>query len=79
MGSTTMGAVVSLDGCIARTDGDVGPLFDWYSHGDVEWKFTEKEEQPFRTTTASRDLMQTVYPRINAVVIGRRLASGKPT
>lgn len=44
MGSTIMGAVVSLDRYIARTDGDVGPLFEWFSHGDVEWKFTEQKE-----------------------------------
>jgi dihydrofolate reductase len=26
----------SLDGFIARPDGTVGPLFDWYDNGDVE-------------------------------------------
>jgi hypothetical protein len=40
MGKTIMGAVVSLDGYIANINGDVGPLFDWYGNGDVEWKFT---------------------------------------
>jgi hypothetical protein len=54
MGKTIMGAVVSLDGYIADMNGDVGPLFDWYGNGDVEWKFTEKQEQPCRTTKASR-------------------------
>jgi hypothetical protein len=34
-----MGAVVTLDGYIADINGDVGPLFDWCSNGDVEWKF----------------------------------------
>ena len=68
-----MGAVVSLDGYIADTNGDVGPLFDWYGNGDVEWKFTEKQERPCRTTQASRDFMQAVYPQIGAVVIGRTL------
>jgi dihydrofolate reductase len=72
MGSTIMGAVVSLDGYLARTDGEVGPLFDWFSNGEVEWKFTEKEEHSFLTTKASRDFMQAVYPRIGTVVIGRR-------
>lgn len=73
MGRTIMGAVVSLDGYIAYPDGEVGPLFDWYGNGDVEWKFTEKQEQPLRTTQASRDFMQAVYPDIGAVVIGRQL------
>jgi hypothetical protein len=40
MVDTIMGAVVSLDGYIAYTDGGVGPLFDWYGNGDVEWKWT---------------------------------------
>jgi len=35
MGNTIMGAVVTLDGYIADINGDVGPLFDWYSNGDV--------------------------------------------
>jgi hypothetical protein len=36
MGNTIMGAVVSLDGYIADTNGDVGPLFDLYGNGEVE-------------------------------------------
>lgn len=39
----------------------------------MEWKFTEKQEHPARTTEASRDFMQAVYPQTGAVVIGRRL------
>lgn len=74
MGKTIMGAVVSLDGYIADVDDNVGPLFDWYGNGDVEWKFTEaSQEPPLRTTEASRDFMKEVYPRIGAVVHGRRL------
>jgi dihydrofolate reductase len=66
-------AAVSLDGFIADVDDSVGPLFDWYGNGDVEWKWTEDQEDPMRTTQASRDFMLAVYPRIGAVVIGRRL------
>ncbi len=55
MGNTIMGAVVSLDGYIADTNGNVGPLFDWYGNGDVEWKFTEHQEEPCRTSKASGD------------------------
>lgn len=73
MGKTIMGAVVSLDGYIAMDNDDVGPLFDWYGNGDVEWKWSEDQEDPCRSTEASRDFVQAVYPRIGAVVIGRRL------
>ena len=73
MGRTIMGAVVSLDGYIAYDDDTVGSLFDWFGNGDVEWKWTESQEEPSRTTQASRDFMQAVYPRIGTQVIGRRL------
>lgn len=73
MGITMMGAVVTLDGYIADVNGEVGPLFDWYGNGDVEWTWTERQEEPCRTTRASRDFIQAVYPQIGAVVMGRRL------
>jgi dihydrofolate reductase len=73
MGNTIMGAVVSLDGFIADDDDDVGPLFDWYGNGEVEWTWSEHQEYACRTTQASKDFIQAVYPRIGAVVIGRRL------
>src|SRR4029453_2255535 len=73
MGHTIMGAVVSLDGYIAGDNDDVGPLFDWYGNGDVEWKFSEDQQQPSRPTQASKEFMQEGSPRIGAVVIGRRL------
>ena len=73
MGHTIMGAVVSLDGFIADDGDDVGPLFDWYGNGDVEWSWTEAGEDPCRTTQASADFVKAVYPRIGAVVIGRRV------
>ena len=73
MGRTIMGAVVSLDGYMAYDDDTVGPLFDWLGNGDVEWKWYADQEQPNRTTQASKEFMEAVYPRIGAVVIGRRL------
>jgi hypothetical protein len=36
MGKVIMQASMSLDGFIADLSGGVGPLFDWYSNGDVE-------------------------------------------
>jgi dihydrofolate reductase len=73
MGHTIMGAAVSLDGFIATDTDEVGPLFDWYGNGDTEWVWSDRQEQPCRTTVASRDFVQEVYPSIGAVVIGRRL------
>ena len=74
MGRAIMGAAaVSLDGYMAYEDDTVGPLFDWLSNGDVEWKWSEDSPDTVRTTAASRDFMKAVYPRIGAVVIGRRL------
>jgi dihydrofolate reductase len=73
MARTIMGAVVSLDGYIAYDDDTVGPLFDWFGSGDVEWQASERHEYTNRTTEASRDFYQAVYPNIGAVVMGRRL------
>jgi dihydrofolate reductase len=68
-----MGAIVSLDGYIADVSDGVGPMFDWLGNGDVEWTWNEQQEEPLRTTKASRDFVQAVYPKIGVVVIGRRL------
>jgi len=67
-----MGAVVSLDGYMADDSDGVGPLFDWYSNGDVSWSF-EGSDGECRTTQASADFMRAQYAGVAAVVIGRRL------
>jgi hypothetical protein len=36
MGKVIVQASMSLDGFIADSNDQVGPLFDWYSNGDVE-------------------------------------------
>jgi dihydrofolate reductase len=72
MGKTIMGAVVSLDGFIADDDDSVGPLFDWYSNGDVTWSFPGSDDE-FRTTQGSAEFMRSQYRDVAAVVIGRRL------
>lgn len=72
MGKTIMAAAaVSVDGYIAYDDGQIGPLFDWLSRGDVEWKWSDSGEDVMRSTQASKDFMQAVYTDIGAVVIGR--------
>jgi dihydrofolate reductase len=72
MGKTVMGAVVSLDGFIANDDDGVGPLFDWYGNGDVEWSFPGSDAVS-RSTQASAAFMQIQYRDVATVVIGRRL------
>jgi hypothetical protein len=57
MGTTIMGAVVSLDGYIADDSDGVGPLFDWYSNGEVRWAFEGSDDES-RTTQASADFMR---------------------
>jgi dihydrofolate reductase len=72
MGKAIMGcAAVSADGYIADDDGQIGSLFDWLSGGDVEWKWSESDEQALRSTQASKEFMQSVYTDIGAVIMGR--------
>ena len=72
MGKAIMGAVVSLDGFIADSRDEAGPLFDWYGNGDVTWSLPGTDDE-FRTTQASPDFMQSRYRDVAAVVIRRRL------
>lgn len=37
MGTVVMQASMSLDGYIADPSDQVGPLFDWYGNGEVEF------------------------------------------
>jgi dihydrofolate reductase len=72
MGRVVMGATMSLDGFIADPSGGVGPLFDWYGNGDVEFTGADPD-RVFRTTQASADYTRAEWARIRATVIGRRL------
>ncbi len=69
MGRTIIGAAVSLAGRIAHDDDDAARCSTGNGNGDVEGAFSENQEFPCRTTPASRDFMQAVYPQIGAVVI----------
>ncbi|MGW1340601.1 dihydrofolate reductase family protein [Kribbella sp. NPDC002412] len=69
MAQTIMYAVVSADGYVATPDGGIGPLFDWLQNGDVVWEWNGGE---MRTSQASKDFIQAVYPNdIGAMVVGR--------
>jgi dihydrofolate reductase len=65
-------ASMSLDGFIADPSGGVGPLFDWYFNGDVEFTGADPD-RVFRTSAASADYTRAEWARIRASVIGRRL------
>ncbi|PXY20697.1 dihydrofolate reductase family protein [Prauserella muralis] len=69
MAKTIMYAVASADGYVARTDGEIGPLFDWYGSGDVAWEWNGAQ---MRTAKASQDFIEAAYPTdIGALVVGR--------
>ena len=72
MGKIIATAAMSLDGFIADTSDEVGPLFDWYSNGDVEITAGDPD-RVFRVTAATADYLRPTWANIGAVVIGRRL------
>jgi len=62
-------AVVSVDGFIADTRDEVGPLFDWYFNGDV----AIVEGGMFKVSQASAGYVRPMWASIGAVVMGRHL------
>lgn len=72
MGKVTTELSMSLDGFIARPDDSVGPLFDWYSNGDVAVK-TADPRWVFHTSAASARHITESFARCGCLVTGRRL------
>jgi dihydrofolate reductase len=68
MGKVIAQASMSLDGFIADTNDQAGPLHDWYNNGN-----TEVAGHDFRTSPASAEYLRAAWPAIGADVIGRRL------
>jgi len=71
LGKVGTGFSTSLDGFIARPNGDVGPLFDWYFDGDTDYtvpggNFTLK------VSPQSAELLSESYGNMGALVVGRR-------
>lgn len=64
-----MHAVVSVDGFIADSNDDVGPLFDWYFSGDAEIV----DGGPFKVSNASVGYVRPMWERIGTTVMGRHL------
>jgi dihydrofolate reductase len=64
----------SLDGFVADPADDVGPLFDWYTSGDISvYAEGEPWETRMRVTPASARHWQEIADRAGAMVCGRRL------
>jgi dihydrofolate reductase len=72
VGKVIVGATMSLDGFIADPADAVGPLFDWYSNGEVAIAPGDPE-RTFHVSQASAKYMRESWSKIGAVVIGRRL------
>jgi dihydrofolate reductase len=72
MGKVIANAAMSLDGFIADTSDEVGPLFDWYNNGDVEITGADPD-RVFHTSAATADYLRATWTNIGAAVIGRRL------
>ena len=70
MGTVNAGAAMSLDGFIADPSGEVGPLFDWYFNGDVEFP-TVGGRWVFQTSEASARHLREVWTSAGALVVGR--------
>src|SRR5262249_40730926 len=72
VGKVIAQASMSLDGFIADTNDQVGPLFDWYNNGAVEVT-GPAPGRVFHPSRASAEYLRAAWRVIGADVIGRRL------
>jgi len=70
MGTVNAGAAMSLDGFVADPSGEVGPLFDWYFNGDVEFP-TVGGRWVFKTSEPSAKHLREIWNSAGALVVGR--------
>jgi dihydrofolate reductase len=76
MSSVVMHNVVSVDGFIADSADDVGPLFEWYFNGDhplIAGEMDEPAPGGMRVSKASYDYVRSAWDAMGALVIGRHL------
>jgi dihydrofolate reductase len=69
MSTVLMHAVVSVDGFIADSQDQVGPLFDWYFNGD----HPIVEGGSFMVSAASAGYVRPMWAAIRSTVMGRQL------
>jgi dihydrofolate reductase len=69
MSTVLMHAVVSVDGFIADSQDQVGPLFDWYFNGDLPIV----DGAPFKVSPASAAYVRPMWAGIRSTVMGRQL------
>ncbi|WP_406101954.1 dihydrofolate reductase family protein [Streptomyces sp. NBC_01003] len=69
MSKVVMHNVVSVDGFIADSEDQVGPLFDWYANGDIEIGSNGK----LSMSKISADYVRPMWESIGTLVIGRHL------
>src|SRR3954447_1907504 len=75
MAVVVMHAVASMDGYIADTHDDVGPLFEWYFNGDVEIV----DGGPFKVSKASGDYVRPMWQSIGGRRSSDDICSISPT
>jgi len=71
MGKVLFNISVSLDGFVAGPHDEVDELFRWYNSGDTEVLFPGPN-MIFKVSQASANLFRETWPRIGAIVTGRR-------
>ncbi|MGX1671135.1 dihydrofolate reductase family protein [Streptomyces sp. NPDC055400] len=69
MGTVVMHNVVSVDGFIADSEDQVGPLFDWYANGDSTIGANDKVS----VSKVSAEYVRPMWASIGSMVIGRHL------
>jgi len=72
MGRVVADMTMSVDGFNGDPDDGVGPLFDWYDEGEVEYVFPGNGMQA-HVSEASAGHLRRVVSELGALVTGRRL------
>lgn len=72
MGTVVADMTMSVDGFIADPDDGVGPLFDWYGEGGVQFTFPGNGMEA-HVSAASAGHLERVVSELGALVTGRRL------
>jgi dihydrofolate reductase len=72
MGTVVADMTMSVDGFIAEPDDGVGPLFEWYDNGTVEFTFPG-DGRPTHVSEASAEHLRRIMSELGALVTGRRL------